>query len=312
MFLFYAPQIEEDRCFLSPAESLHCARVLRMKAGQEIWVTDGRGHLYQAELLTVSDRCATARIKRILRQPGTEGNLRPRVHIVMAPTKNIDRTEWFLEKAAEVGLGNITFIQTEHSERKVIKTERLEAILVAAMKQSQQAYLPGLSGILPLSEYLFSRFSPEGSLYRSLCSLSDEEGAPAVRTAQVGQVGTTEETDPYPQKFIAYCGPEYPKKEFSQLLRPDRGVEVMIGPEGDFSPAEVELCVQKGYIPVSLGKTRLRTETAALFAAWAPAFLSAVCTPFAGSGEDSVSTAVHPADPEIPTAICPSQSFESR
>lgn len=237
MFLFYAPETENGECRFSPAESHHCAKVLRLLPGQEVWVTDGEGFLYAAELSVVSDKVCMARVREVLRRPGDEGNLRPGVHIVMAPTKNMDRTEWFLEKATEVGLGRVTFVCTEHSERKVVKEERVQGVLLAAMKQSQQAWLPLSGPMMPLKEYVKDR--PR--------ILRQED---------------------YPQKFIAYCGGEYPKKDFLSVLEPDRGVEVIIGPEGDFSPAEVEFCVQNGYTPVSLASTRLRTETAALLSAW--------------------------------------------
>ena len=243
MFLFYAPRTENGQCRFSPAESHHCAKVLRLLPGQAVWVTDGEGFLYAAELTVVSDKACMAQVREVLRRPGEEGNIRPQVHIAMAPTKNMERTEWFLEKATEVGLGSVTFLCTEHSERRQIKPERVEAILVSAMKQSQQAYLPQLNGMRSLNRYL-----------------EEVQG----RTGETGER----------QKFIAYCGPEYERKPFLGLLRPGTEVEVMIGPEGDFSPAEVARCVEAGYIPVSLGNTRLRTETAALFAAWAPSYLS--------------------------------------
>lgn len=238
MFLFYAPETENGECRFSPAESHHCAKVLRLLPGQEVWVTDGEGFLYAAELSVVSDKVCMARVRGVLRRPGDEGNLRPGVHVVLAPTKNMDRTEWFLEKATEVGLGRVTFVCTEHSERRAVKEERVQGILLAAMKQSQQAWLPLSESMMALKEYVAQR----PRILRR-----DED---------------------YPQKFIAYCGGEYPKKDFLSVLKPDEGVEVIIGPEGDFSPAEVEFCIKNGYTPVSLASTRLRTETAALLAAW--------------------------------------------
>lgn len=242
MFLFYAPTQQNGLCRLSESESRHCAKVLRLREGEQVWLCDGLGFLYVAELVSVNEKACMARIHKVLREPEKDGNVRPGVHIVMAPTKNMERTEWFLEKATEVGLGGVSFIQTEHSERKVVKMERVESILVSAMKQSQQAYLPLADEMCPLEEFLERRLP-----------LLEQD---------------------YPQKFIAYCGPEYPKNDYLSLLRPQQGVQVMIGPEGDFSAAEVSKCVEKGYVPVSLGSTRLRTETAALFAAWAPSFIS--------------------------------------
>lgn len=273
MFLFYAPVIENGQCFLSPSESHHCAKVLRLKAGEEIWITDGRGSMFESQLLLVDDKQSVARVGKVLKEPELNGNSRPRIHIVMAPTKNIDRTEWFIEKAAEVGLGAVSFVRTEHSERKVIKPERMEAILISAMKQSQQAYLPWMNGFCTLKEYIHSRFTPGESIYEGLKALVVDSKVPSSENRAGVECTGKEYMDPFPQKFIAYCGEEYPKQSYISLLQPGKGAEVLIGPEGDFSPAEVKLCVEKGYVPVSLGNTRLRTETAALYAAWAPAMI---------------------------------------
>ncbi|MCM1532148.1 MAG: 16S rRNA (uracil(1498)-N(3))-methyltransferase [Bacteroides sp.] len=248
MFLFHAPETVNGECRLSPAESRHCAKVLRLRPGQQVWVTDGAGFMYSAELTLVGEKACMARVGEVLKTPDTPGNRRPGVHIVMAPTKNMERTEWFLEKATEVGLGSVSFICTEHSERKVVKTARVEAILVAAMKQSQQAYLP---------------------LHGEMCSLNEYLKAAEKRAEDTKR-----------QKFIAYCGAEYERKSYLDLLNLDSDVEVMIGPEGDFSPDEVARCVKAGYIPVTLGDTRLRTETAALFSAWAPAMLRGARKPY--------------------------------
>ena len=141
MFLFYAPQISESGiCQLPENESFHCAKVLRMRPGQALRLTDGNGLLCDAELAVVDARCCAAQVIRVLKRPDEEGNTRPPVHIVMAPTKNMDRTEWFLEKAIEVGLGRASFVQCARSERKSLKMERLEAIAVSAM--TVVAYVP--------------------------------------------------------------------------------------------------------------------------------------------------------------------------
>lgn len=273
MFLFYAPVIGNGQCFLSPSESHHCAKVLRLKAGEEIWITDGLGSMFEARLLSVNDKQSVASLGKVLKEPGLNGNVRPRIHIVMAPTKNIDRTEWFMEKATEVGLGAVSFVRTEHSERKVIKPERMEAILVSAMKQSQQAYLPWMNEFCSLKEYIHSRFTPGEPIYEGLKALVVDSRFPSSEDRTGVEYAGEDYIDPFPQKFIAYCGEEYPKQSYMGLLEPGKGAEVLIGPEGDFSPAEVRLCVENGYIPVSLGNTRLRTETAALYAAWAPTMI---------------------------------------
>lgn len=273
MFLFYAPQISESGiCQLPENESFHCAKVLRMRPGQALRLTDGNGLLCDAELAVVDARCCAAQVIRVLKRPDEEGNTRPSVHIVMAPTKNMDRTEWFLEKAIEVGLGRASFVQCARSERKNLKMERLEAIAVSAMKQSLHTYLPRIDGLCSLETFLDKEA-------RDSASRSEKSEASHPVQATSDTLPTTllsEEKKNRPlQKFIAYCGPEYEKKDYLKLLKADAEVQVLIGPEGDFSPEEVALCVEHGYIPVSLGESRLRTETAALYAAWTPTFLKA-------------------------------------
>lgn len=243
-----------------------------MRPGQALQLTDGNGLLCDAELAVVDARCCAAQVTRVLKRPDEEGNTRPSVHIVMAPTKNMDRTEWFLEKAIEVGLGRASFVQCARSERKSLKMERLEAIAVSAMKQSLHTYLPRIDGLCSLETFLDKEARDS-----AIRSEKSEASLPVQATSDT--LPTTllsEEKKNRPlQKFIAYCGPEYEKKDYLKLLDPKADARVLIGPEGDFSPEEVALCVEHGYIPVSLGESRLRTETAALYAAWAPAFLKA-------------------------------------
>lgn len=273
MFLFYAPQINESGiCQLSEAESYHCAKVLRMRPGQALRLTDGNGLLCDAELAVVDAHCCAAQVTRVLKRPDEEGNTRPSVHIVMAPTKNMDRTEWFLEKAIEVGLGRASFVQCARSERKSLKMERLEAIAVSAMKQSLHTYLPRIDGLCSLETFLDKEARDSASR-----SEKSEASHPIQATSDAlpNPLLSEEKKNRSLQKFIAYCGPEYEKKDYLKLLDPKADARVLIGPEGDFSPEEVALCVEHGYIPVSLGESRLRTETAALYAAWAPTFLKA-------------------------------------
>lgn len=285
MFLFYAPQINESGiCQLSETESFHCAKVLRMRPGQALRLTDGNGLLCDAELAVADARCCTAQVTRVLKRPGKEGNTRPPVHIAMAPTKNIDRTEWFLEKATEVGLGRASFVQCARSERKNLKMERLEAIAVSAMKQSLHTYLPRIDGLCSLEAFLDKEAADSASRSETseafLPAQVTSDTLPTSLPTEEKKNGDKGENPNRPlQKFIAYCGPEYEKKDYLKLLDPKADVKVLIGPEGDFSPEEAALCVQHGYIPVSLGANRLRTETAALYAAWAPAFLKARATP---------------------------------
>ena len=281
MFLFYAPEMGESGvCSLSPEESFHCAKVLRMRPGQALRLTDGNGLLCDAELVVVDARCCAAQVTRVLKRPDEEGNTRPSVHIVMAPTKNMDRTEWFLEKAIEVGLGRASFVQCARSERKSLKMERLEAIAVSAMKQSLHTYLPRIDGLCSLETFLDKEARDSASRSeKSEASHPVQTTSDTLPTTLLSEEKKNEDKGKNRnrplQKFIAYCGPEYEKKDYLKLLDPKADARVLIGPEGDFSPEEVALCVNHGYIPVSLGESRLRTETAALYAAWGPTFLKA-------------------------------------
>lgn len=243
-----------------------------MRPGQALRLTDGNGLLCDAELAVVDARCCAAQVTRVLKRPDEEGNTRPSVHIVMAPTKNMDRTEWFLEKAIEVGLGRASFVQCARSERKSLKMERLEAIAVSAMKQSLHTYLPRIDGLCSLETFLDKE--ARDSAIRSEKSEASHPVQATSDTLPTTLLSEEKKNRPL-QKFIAYCGPEYEKKDYLKLLKADAEVQVLIGPEGDFSPEEVALCVEHGYIPVSLGESRLRTETAALYAAWTPTFLKA-------------------------------------
>ena len=224
--MFYVPDIE-TRPELPADEAAHCARVLRMTEGEHIQITDGHGNLYEAELTLVSPkRCLFSILSKETPAPLWTGHL----HIAMAPTKNMDRVEWFAEKATEIGFSELTFLNCRFSERKVIKTERVEKILVSAVKQSLKPIKPILNEMTD-----FARF---------------------VKQERTGQ------------KFIAHCyddlGGEKPL--LKHVLKPGEDALVMIGPEGDFSREEVQLAITHGFQPISLGRSRLRTETAALVA----------------------------------------------
>lgn len=224
--MFYSPDIL-IRQELPAEEAAHCARVLRMTEGEHIQITDGRGSFYEAELTLVSPkRCLFRILSQETPAPLWSGHL----HIAMAPTKNMDRVEWFAEKATEIGFDELTFLNCRYSERKVIKIERVEKILVSAVKQSLKATKPILN-----EQIEFSKF---------------------VKLPHVGQ------------KFIAHCyddlGDEKPL--LKHVLKSGEDALVMIGPEGDFSREEVQLAVEYGFQPISLGRSRLRTETAALVA----------------------------------------------
>lgn len=221
--IFYTPDIKTS-LELPHDEALHCIKVLRKKEGDEILLTDGKGFFYNATIVQADIKhCIVEITNTIPHNKGWKGN----IHIAFAPTKNMDRNEWFAEKATEIGIDRITPIICDHSERKDIKPERLQKILVSAMKQSQKASLPQLDE--PTS---FTNFIKENFLG---------------------------------QKFIAHCY-NSEKTTLNQSFQKGKDVVILIGPEGDFSEQEINIAIQKGFNPISLGKSRLRTETAALIA----------------------------------------------
>ncbi|MBR8719241.1 Ribosomal RNA small subunit methyltransferase E [Bacteroides pyogenes] len=223
MHLFYTPDISHNN-ELPEEEAQHCIRVLRLNIGDEVILTDGKGCFYKAEISAATHKRCLVTVKESIPQPP----LRPcRIHIAMAPTKNMDRNEWFAEKATEIGIDQLSFLCCRFSERKVIKTERIEKILVSAMKQSLKAYLPKLNEMMEFDKFIAQDFKG--------------------------------------QKFIAHCY-EGAKPQLKHILKPGKDAIVLIGPEGDFSEEEVEKAINNGFIPVSLGRSRLRTETAALVA----------------------------------------------
>jgi len=224
MNLFFAPDIKEGLYQLPEEESKHIVRVLRMKTGDSIFLTDGFGNMYEASIVDTTTKQCT--VKTILTT--REYQKRPfHLHIAIAPTKNTDRFEWFLEKSTEIGIDVITPLLCFHSERTRLKTDRLQKVVIAAMKQSLKAYLPKLDEPVEFKRFIQKPFDGE--------------------------------------KFIAYCGQNV-TDELKNIYRKDAKALILIGPEGDFSPEEVDLAKKQGYIPISLGKSRLRTETAGIVA----------------------------------------------
>jgi len=223
MLLFYAPDIAGHPQLPEP-EAQHCLKVLRMQAGDIVYATDGKGNFYRAAIAEANPKhCRLDILEIIPQQPAWKG----RITIAMAPTKNMERIEWFTEKATEIGINRIVFLNCRFSERKEIKPERINKILVSAMKQSLKAFLPELQAMTDFKKFIMQPF----------------EG----------------------QKFIAHCYP-MEKLLLSKVYLPDENVLALIGPEGDFSEEEIELAINHGFVPVSLGESRLRTETAALTA----------------------------------------------
>lgn len=226
MFLFYAPDITENVYTLPETESRHCIKALRLKRGDQILLTDGRGNLFDACI--IDDNISHCSLE-ITQQKYVGNNFPYHLHIAVAPTKNSDRYEWFAEKAVEIGISEITALICKNSEKTHLKSNRIERVFIAALKQSLRCVLPV--------------FNPETSFNH------------LVKTAKE------------PQKFIAYCGEEEPPIPLLQhICKKNTDTLVLIGPEGDFTPQEISLAKEHGFIPVSLGKSRLRTETAALVA----------------------------------------------
>lgn len=224
MIRFYAPDINSDP-ILPESDSQHCCRVLRMQAGDEIEVVDGKGGLYRCRIAVAhSKRTAVEIIERVDLPPVWPME----ITVALAPTKHVDRMEWLVEKLVEIGVNRIVPIRCARSERKEIKTERLEKIAVSAMKQSLKAVLPEIAGMMPLKQFLNECRSE--------------------------------------QKFVGYCDDAVERRLLSREYKPGRDVAVLIGPEGDFSPDEINSVMSVGFVPVTLGDNRLRTETAALVA----------------------------------------------
>lgn len=224
MQIFYIPNVQGSTISLTPEESKHAVRVLRLSNGAPIHIVDGKGGFYHAQVHDAHPKKCTIKITKTHTEYGKKDF---HLHVAIAPTKNIDRFEWFLEKATEIGIDEVTPILAEHSERKIIKPERLEKILVSAMKQSIKAYLPKLNPITPYKAFIESKL-PE-------------------------------------QKFIAHCNPGE-KNHLKNQVQKSANTVILIGPEGDFSPAEVNCACNSGFHEISLGNSRLRTETAGIVA----------------------------------------------
>ena len=224
MQLFYVPNVQGNEIILDETESKHAIRVLRLDAGDKVQVVDGNGGFYTAKITEPHSKKCKLVITESIQEYGKRDF---RLHIAIAPTKNNDRLEWFLEKATEIGIDEITPIYCERSERKTIKPDRLEKVLISALKQSVKSRLPKLS---PMTS--FKKF-----------------------------ISKAEITD----RFIAHCNqPGLP--HLKNEIKNGKSVIVLIGPEGDFSPEEVKLAKEKGYREISLGNSRLRTETAGVVA----------------------------------------------
>jgi 16S rRNA (uracil1498-N3)-methyltransferase len=224
MNLFYASDISGNSFTLNSEESKHIIRVFRMKTGDIVLLNDGKGYFYECKITDPNPKmCQLSVIKKW--EGGDKRNFQ--LHIAIAPTKNIGRFEWFLEKSTEIGIDHITPIICEHSERMEVKHERLEKVMVAAIKQSLKSRLPVLDKLIKFSTLVKHEFKG--------------------------------------QKFIAFVDADV-MTELSKTYQPEGDVLILIGPEGDFSKAEIDLAKANGFAPVRLGKSRLRTETAGVVA----------------------------------------------
>lgn len=229
MQLFFTPDIESDFYTLSEEESHHCVKVMRLAVGDHVSATDGRGTLCRCSIVEAHPRHCLIRVDERIEHYGRHAF---HLHVAVAPTKNTARMEWFVEKAVEMGIDEITPILCDHSERCVLRQDRLQKIAVSAMKQSLKTFMPRINPLTPLPDLVDS--SP---------TLMDDGG----------------------QLFIAYCDGDH-RTPLHDIYRPGQNTLILIGPEGDFSHQEIARALNAGFLPVTLGQYRLRTETAALAA----------------------------------------------
>ncbi len=228
MQLFYCSKIEGDYAYFGEEEARHCVQVLRKKLGDELHFVDGRGGRYHGEIVETGKKTCVLSIKskeEAYKNPPTK------VHLAVAPTKNIARFEWLLEKATEIGVTQISPLLCQRSERKRIRTDRLEKILVAAMKQSLNAWLPQLNELTPFNQFI------------QKLDANKDAG----------------------QRFVAHCG-EDNQIHLREKYQSGTDVIILIGPEGDFSEKEIQLAFQHDFSAICLGPNRLRTETAGIVA----------------------------------------------
>jgi len=233
MQLFYNPDIDEttETFSFDKEESRHIIKVLRKKDSDILHVTNGLGLVFETEITLASDNKCIVEVLSIKKTPEPKF----RLHLAVAPTKMNDRFEWFLEKATEIGIQEITPVFCDRSERKVVNKERFEKIILSAMKQSNETYLPKLNEAISFKEFIKQK----------------NEGL----------------------QLIAHCE-ETDKKSLKEVLKPNENITVLIGPEGDFSEKEIALAIENNFQPVMLGNTRLRTETAAVVACHSVVFFN--------------------------------------
>jgi 16S rRNA (uracil1498-N3)-methyltransferase len=241
MELFYSKDISDGGRVLDPDESAHCVRVLRHRRGDQINVVDGHGMLYRCTIVDDDPRGVLFDVDEWVENYGSHDY---RLHMAVCPPKNIDRFEWFAEKATEIGVDRITPLFGDYSERRVFKRERIERLIVAAAKQSHKGAIPELDEALTVTEFL--QQDHEG--LKLICYCDEATGKIDIKEA------------------LAAAGFSIARQNLFEASDPKPMVSIMIGPEGDFSRAEVALALERGWQPVSLGDSRLRIETAAVVA----------------------------------------------
>lgn len=233
MHVFYTPDISANEYVLNEEESRHCTKVLRLGVGAVVFLIDGKGGLYKAEITGEHKKQV---ILKVVESKQEYQKRNHHLHIAIAPTKNIDRLEWFLEKATEIGVDEITPVICDRSERKIVKEDRLYKVITSAVKQSLQAYHPVLNPQVNLSGFF------------------------------------KQQNDSI--KMIAHCLDHEPRQFIADVAAPGKHYTILIGPEGDFTGTEIEMALQTGYNPLTLGNTRLRTETAGLAACFEVNYLN--------------------------------------
>ncbi len=236
---FYVPEAATAQ-ELPPEEAAHAVRVLRLTAGDTVYLMDGKGSFFEAEVTLATAKHCAYRIVQHMPQPAPWWG---HIHLAMAPTKMMERVEWMAEKATEVGLDEFSFFTTRFSERKALRTDRIDKIVVSAMKQSRKPWKPAVNDLIPFEQFLKKPLQGRG--------------------------------------YIAHCYEEIPRTPLlDELARPfgegEESVTLLIGPEGDFAVDEVKAAIDAGYVPVSLGQSRLRTETACLVAVMMAHFYSSI------------------------------------
>lgn len=224
MQIFYSSDVSDGKALFSREESAHCVRVLRMRQGDNLSFTDGLGNMYEGRIDDDDPTAMTAAVTSVKHGK----NRRYRLHIAISPVKNDDRLEWFTEKVVETGVDEITPLMCRRTEKKRVRKDRLEGIILSAMKQSLKSHLPQLHEPAGFIEFI--------------------SGAHAGK------------------RLIACCDPDIDRTLITDAFNPGEEVVIMIGPEGDFTPEEVSLAVENGFIPVHMGPSRLRTETAGIVA----------------------------------------------